>query len=99
MKVNIHAVHFNADVKLKNYVVKKINKLNTFQDGIITIDIFLKLDNVAHAIKDKVAEISVHIPHHRFFAKHSCKSFEESFDCAFESLVIQMKRNKEKKIA
>jgi putative sigma-54 modulation protein len=99
MMINIHAVHFNADVKLRHYVAKKINKLNTFQDGITTIDVFLKLDNVAHTIKDKVAEISVHIPHHHFFAKHSCKSFEESFDCALDSLVIQMKRNKEKKIA
>jgi putative sigma-54 modulation protein len=99
MNVNIQTVHFNADVKLKAYVTKRISKLNTFQDGIVTIDVFLKLDNVAHAIKDKVAEISVRIPHHRFFAKYCCKSFEESFDTAFESLVIQMKRKKEKKIA
>jgi putative sigma-54 modulation protein len=96
MKVNIHSVHFNADVKLMNYVAKKLNKLNTFQNGIISIDVFLKLDNVAHTIKDKVVEISVWIPHHQFFVKHCCKSFEECFDCAFSSLVIQMKKKKSK---
>ena len=57
MKVNIHSVHFNADVKLINYTTKKINKLNKFQDGIISVDIFLKLDNVVHSIKDKEVEI------------------------------------------
>jgi len=99
MKVNIHSVHFNADVKLINYATKKINKLNKFQDGIISVDIFLKLDNVVHNIKDKVVEISVWIPRHQFFTKHCCKSFEKSFDCAFESLTIQMKKEKDKKIA
>jgi putative sigma-54 modulation protein len=99
MKVNIHSVHFCADVKLINYATKKINKLNKFQDGIISVDIFLKLDNVVHSIKDKEVEISVWIPRHQFFAKHCCKSFEKSFDCAFESLVVQMKKEKDKKIA
>jgi putative sigma-54 modulation protein len=98
MKINIHAVHFNADVKLMDYVTKKLNKLNTFQDGIIAVDVFLKLDNVVHIIKDKVVEISVWIPRRQFFVKHCCKSFEESFDNAFESLVTQIKRRKGKEI-
>jgi ribosome hibernation promoting factor len=96
MKINIHAVHFNADVKLMNYVTKKLNKLNTFQSGIISIDVFLKLDNVAHAIKDKVVEISVWIPQHQFFVKHCCKSFEECFDSALAALVTQIKKKKSK---
>src|SRR5579862_3658927 len=98
MKVNIHTVHFNADVKLLVYVTKKLKKLNTFQDGIVSIDVFLKLDNVAHTIKDKVAEISVWVPHHQFFVKHRCKSFEESFDSALESMTTQIKRKKAKNL-
>ena len=98
MKVNIHSVHFNADVKLMDHVTKKINKLNIFQNGIISVDVFLKVDNVAHTIKDKVVEISVWIPQHQFFVKHCCKSFEECFDIAFNSLVTQMKKNKSKNL-
>ena len=57
---------------------------------------FLKLDNVVHNIKDKVAEIKVSIPRNEIFVKASSKSFEESFDNAFESVCNQIKRKKEK---
>jgi len=59
----------------------------------------LKLDNVVHNIKDKIAEIRVSVPKHHFFVKCSSKSFEESFDSAFDSLVNQVKKKKEKLIA
>jgi putative sigma-54 modulation protein len=52
-----------------------------------------------HQIKDKVAEIRVHVPKHDFFVKASSKSFEESFDSALDSLVNQIKRKKEKHFA
>ena len=96
MNVNIQTVHFNADDKLVDYVSKKLQKLNTFHDRITKVDVFLKLDNVVHNIKDKVAEIKVHIPRHEFFVKSSSKSFEESFDNALESIANQIKRKKEK---
>ncbi|MBV4359786.1 HPF/RaiA family ribosome-associated protein [Pinibacter aurantiacus] len=99
MDVKIQTVHFDADSKLIDFVNSKIQKLPTFHDRIIKIDVFLKLDNVIHTIKDKVAEIRVHVPKHNFFVKASSKSFEESFDCALDSLVNQMKRKKEKRLA
>ena len=99
MNVNIQTVHFDADLKLVEYVTKKLDKLNTFHDRIIKIDVFLKLDNVVHNIKDKIAEIRVHVPRHNFFVKSSSKSFEESFDSALESLVNQIKKKKEKHVA
>jgi len=95
MNVNIQTVHFNADNKLVDYVSRKAEKLNTFHDRILKIDVYLKLDNVVHAIKDKVAEIRVHVPKHDFFVKASSKSFEESFDTALESIITQIKRKKE----
>jgi putative sigma-54 modulation protein len=99
MNVNIQTVHFDADGKLVDYVTKKMIKLNTFHDRIIKVDVYLKLDNVVHNIKDKIAEIRVHVPKHSFFVKCSTKSFEESFDSAFESLVNQVKRQKERQVA
>jgi putative sigma-54 modulation protein len=96
MNVNIQTVHFDADDKLVDYVSRKLQKLNTFHDRILKVDVFLKLDNVVHTIKDKIAEIRVHVPRHDFFVKASSKSFEESFDAAMESIVSQIKRKKEK---
>ena len=99
MNVNIQAHHFDADSKLVNYVEKKLSKLSQFHDRIIKADVFLKLDNVVHNIKDKVVEIRVHVPRHDFFVKHSSKSFEESFDTALDSVINQIKRQKEKQAA
>lgn len=99
MNVNIQTVHFAADKRLLDYINQKLQKLNMFSDRIIQVNVFLKLDNVVHAIKDKVAEIRVHVPRHNFFVKSTSKSFEESFDDALDSMVIQIKKNKERKAA
>src|SRR5438046_7105144 len=99
MNLNIETVHFTADVKLIDYVNKKMEKLNTFHDRIIKVDVFLKLDNVVHKIKDKIAEIRIQVPRHQLFVKATSKSFEQSFDDAFESIVNQIKRKKQKQDA
>jgi putative sigma-54 modulation protein len=96
MTVNVHSVHFDADAKLLEHIDKKIGKLATHHDRIIAVDVFLKLDNVMHQIKDKIAEIRVQIPKHELFVKQSSKSFEESFDMAMDSMLIQIKKVKEK---
>jgi putative sigma-54 modulation protein len=59
----------------------------------------LKLDNVVHQIKDKIAEIRLTIPRHELFVKQTSKSFEESFDGALDALINQLKRAKEKEAA
>ena len=99
MNVNIQSVHFEADSKLIGYVKRKLEKLGNFNDRIIQVSVFLKLDNVVHTIKDKIAEIRVHVPRHNFFVKSTSKSFEESFDDALDTMVAQIKRNKERKAA
>lgn len=99
MNVNIQTVHFDADSKLIAYIEKKIVKLTQFHDRITKVDVYLKLDNVVHNIKDKIAEIRVIIPRHEFFVKQSSKSFEESFDEAMDAVITQIKRKKEKEAA
>lgn len=99
MTVNIQSVHFDADSKLLEFVNKKIQKIAQFHDKIIKVDVFLKLDNVVHQIKDKVVEIRILIPKHELFVKSSSKSFEESFENSLDSAITQIKRKKEKIIA
>lgn len=99
MNVQIQTVHFDADSKLISHVNKKIEKLRTFHDQIIGVEIYLKLDNLVHQVKDKIAEIKVYVPRNSYFVKQTTKTFEESFDRAFDAMVSQLKRNKEKMIA
>ena len=96
MNVQIQTVHFDADSRLLEHVNAKIEKLKTFHDKIIGLEVYLKLDNKSQQIRDKVAEIKVHVQKHSYFVKHQSKTFEESFDLAFDSLVSQVKRQKEK---
>ena len=99
MNVNIRAVHFEADTKLVDHVTKKAQRLSNFHDRIVNVDVFLKLDNVVHNIKDKIAEIRIQVPRHQFFVKATSKSFEASFDEALESIINQLKRKKEKQFS
>ena len=70
MDIKVQAVRFTADSKLIDHIQKKAEKLTQFHDRIVSVDIYLKLDNVVHKIKDKVAEIKINIPRHEIFVKH-----------------------------
>lgn len=98
MNTKIQTVHFDADAKLVGHVNKRLAKLPGFHDAITKVEVYLKLENLSHQLKDKIAEIKVSVPQHQFFVKYESKSFEESFDHAFDALLIQIKREKEKKV-
>ena len=42
MNIIIQSIHFKADSKLKDYIEKKLTKLETFYSGIIDATSFLK---------------------------------------------------------
>ncbi|HEV7332975.1 MAG TPA: ribosome-associated translation inhibitor RaiA [Flavisolibacter sp.] len=96
MTVHVQALHFDADRKLVDYITRKLQKLTQYHDRIIKVDVILNLDNVKHTIKDKIAEIRVHVPKADFFVKSTSKSFEASFEEAFDALVQQIKKKKER---
>ena len=95
MNIIIQTVHFDADEKLLALVNKKLERLAHFHDRITKVEVYLKLDNLVHAIKDKVVEIKVHIPKKDCFVKSTSKTFEASFEHAFDSIVNQIKKTKE----
>ncbi|MFT4062163.1 MAG: ribosome-associated translation inhibitor RaiA [Edaphocola sp.] len=99
MNVQIQTVHFDADAKLLDHVQKRVEKLKTFHDRITGVEVYLRLDSMSQKVKDKIAEIRVSIPKKSLFAKHESKIFELSIDEAFESLVAQIKKTKERAYA
>ncbi|MBI5913827.1 MAG: ribosome-associated translation inhibitor RaiA [Bacteroidetes bacterium] len=95
MKVHTESVQFKADQKLLDFIEKKMEKLNTFYDRIINAEVKLRLENSGQ-VKDKVAEIHLHVPGLSIFAKETNKTFEQSIDSAVENLRRQLERYKEK---
>ncbi len=96
MNINIQTVHFDADQKLLEFVHKKLDKLVTFHDRITKVEVYLKMESMAHAIKDKVVEIKIHIPKQDCFVKATAKTFQTSFDRAFDSIANQLKKKKQR---
>ena len=96
MEVKINSVHFNADEKLVEFVTKKVNKLDTFFDGIIKAEVILKVAKPETA-NNKVAELKLSIPATDYlFAKKQANSFEEATDLAIDAIRKQLGKYKEK---
>lgn len=96
MNISIQTVHFDADKKLLDFVEKKLYKLNTFHDRITRVEVYLKLESLAHVVKEKVIEIKIHIPKQECFVKTSALTFEIAFDQAYDAVTNQLKKKKER---
>lgn len=95
MKVQVQSVNFNADVKLVNFIQRRMDKLEQYNDRIIDGEVYLKVDN-NHKKENKIAEIRVSIPGHDMIVKKQCKSFEQAADMSTDALTRQLKKHKER---
>ena len=95
MKVNIHAVNFNIDKKLVDFVEERMSKLEKYYDRVVSSDAFLKLDNTSEK-ENKIVELKVLVPGDDFVVKKQSKTFEEAADLAIESLERLLVKRKEK---
>ena len=95
MNTQIQSIHFKADQKLKDYIDTKLDKLNTFYDGIIDAQVFLKVRNTS-VKENKEIEIKVNAKSNSFIQTEVAQSFEAATDLAVESLKKQVKRYKGK---
>jgi ribosomal subunit interface protein len=96
MEIIINSVHFDADKKLVEFVNKKVNKLDTFFDGIINAEVTLKILKPEIA-NNKVSEIKLSIPVNGYlFAKKKADTFEEATDLAVDAIRKQLEKFKEK---
>ncbi len=96
MKLQIHSIHFDADIKLLNFIQKKADKLDTFFERITGGEVYLRLEKGEHSRENKVVEVKLFIPGGSIFAKEQNISFEAAMDEAVESLKAQLKKYKEK---
>jgi putative sigma-54 modulation protein len=96
MEVKINSVHFTADQRLVDFVTKKVNKLDTFFDGIISAEVTLKVAKPEVA-NNKVSELKLSIPGQDYlFAKKQADSFEEATDSSIDAIKKQLVKYKEK---
>ena len=94
MKIQIQTLHFDADQTLKDFIRRRMDKLETFYDKIIDADVVLSLEKLNTQIKDKVVIIKTNIPGNTLVAKGKSKKFEEAVDRGVESLRRQIEKLK-----
>jgi len=96
MNIKINDVHFNADQKLVDFIQKKVNKLDTYFDGILSAEVILKVVKPETA-NNKEVELKLSTPAKDYlFAKKQADTFEEATDMAIEAIRRQLKKFKEK---
>jgi len=95
MNTQIQAIHFKADKKLIEFIEKKLSKLETFHDGIIDAQVFLKLENT-NVKENKTVEIKVNVRQTSFIQTETSISYEAATDLVVDSLKTQIKRHKGK---
>ncbi len=95
MKVNIQAINFNVDRKLVDFINERVGKISKFYDKIISIDVFLKLENTNEK-ENKIVEMKILIPGDDIVVKKTCKTFEEGVDLGADALERQVVKFKEK---
>lgn len=95
MSTKVHSVHFDADIKLIDFINNRVSKLNLFFDHIVTSEVFLRLDK-AQDKSNKIAEVRLLLPGKELFAKKQSRTFEEATDLAVEALRRQVRKYKGK---
>jgi len=95
MKVNVHAVNFNIDRKLVDFIQERLDKLEKYYDKVVFSDVFLKLENTSDKL-NKTVEIKINVPGDGFLVKKTNKTFEEAVDLATDSLERSLIKRKEK---
>jgi putative sigma-54 modulation protein len=94
MKSRIQAINFDATEELEAYVEKKISKFEKLIDGILNVDVYLKLVKPKISA-DKEAGIKVSIPNVDFFSSKACETLRK-LSTVVDAIEKQIKKHKEK---
>ena len=95
MNIVFQSINYKADIKLKNFAKKKINKIKFFYKKIINVFILTKIENSSNRL-NKYAEINIGIPGNRIIVKKRSNSFEKAIKTAVISAQRIIKKKKEK---
>ncbi|GAB6123251.1 ribosome hibernation-promoting factor, HPF/YfiA family [Dysgonomonas termitidis] len=95
MNIAIQSVHFDASTQLKDFIEKKLSKLDKFSDLIVDAEVILKVVKPEVA-NNKEASVKLNIKSGELFANKTADSFEEAVMQNIEALEKQILKVKEK---
>jgi putative sigma-54 modulation protein len=95
MNIAIQSVHFDASTQLKEFIEKKVSKLDKFSDQIIGAEVILKVVKPEVA-NNKEASVKLNVKNGELFANKIADTFEEAVMLSVEALEKQVLKIKEK---
>jgi ribosomal subunit interface protein len=95
MDIRINSVRFDHSEQLEEFIQKKVGKLDKYYEGIINVDVILRVVKPESSINKKV-ELKVNVPNTELFADKTADSFEEALDLTIDAVKKQLKKHKEK---
>ncbi|MCG9911973.1 MAG: ribosome-associated translation inhibitor RaiA [Flavobacteriales bacterium] len=96
MKLSVNVIDVNDSESLKAHVEKRIDKLKTVYDEILSAEVIIK-KNKAMDPSPKTVEMKLHVAGTDLFASKESDKSEEAIDLAFEALNRQLIKFKETK--
>jgi len=91
MKIEVTARHFEAPMELKEFVEKKVRRLDRYFNGVLDCRVIL-----SHDTSQKVAEIIAHSKKHQFTAAESSAKMDRAVMKAIRKMKTQLRRHKSK---
>jgi putative sigma-54 modulation protein len=95
MRTTIQSIHFDADIKLLQFIEQKLAKLPQLFNHTLAAEVFLKLEK-NDAKGNKIVEIKVSVPQSTLVASERGRTFEEATDLCLDQMKAQLKKFKEK---
>lgn len=95
MRVKFHSINFTADIKLLDFIQRKVDKFHIFYDKVISIDVYLKVES-SSVKQNKLSEIKLNVSGKELVVKKVSTSFEGSIDQCVEVLTRSLLRYKDK---
>lgn len=95
MNIAIQSVHFDASAHLREFIEKKVSKLDKFSDMIVDAEVILKVIKPETA-NNKEASIKLNVRNGELFANKVADTFEEAIMQNVEALEKQILKLKEK---
>ena len=92
--IRIQALHFEATVQLKEFIHKKLEKLNRFADDIQGAEVILKVTK-PEVSNNKEASIKLKVSGPDFYVEKIGNSFEEAIDLCIDVLKRKLEKHKE----
>lgn len=92
MEVHFTGRHYEIPQELKDFVTKKLEKLNNLQDRIGEVRVILSAEGYR-----QIAEIKMLAPGHEFVGRDESADMQASVDLVLEKLAEQVKRYKERR--